>query len=89
MSNLLGLDGTPTGGSLEFNILDQPNIACPECGDRVFEMVSVLKRINKVLIGAPHDQVVPIQLFRCTSCGALNPDSLPDPSLLGKILGNE
>lgn len=89
MSKILGMDGSPAGSSLEFNILDQPNIVCAECGDRVFELVNVLKRINKVLVGAPHDQIVPIQLFRCSSCGSLSSESLPDSSVLGKILGNE
>ncbi len=95
MGKLIGLDGQtagnqgPSKANMSVNILDQETVKCLECDGVIFEQVIVLKKINKVLVGAPHDQIVPIQLFRCMDCGTVSGEGLPDPSMLEKILSNE
>lgn len=88
MAKLLGLDNNnlSKGEPISLNMMDQPTLKCPTCEDILFETVFVLKRISKVLIGTPHDQIAPVQLFRCINCGSLIPESLPDPTMLDKIL---
>jgi len=89
MSKIISLDGTDSNANkLSLNILTQPTIKCADCGDMIFDSVMVLKKINKMLIGAPQDQVVPISIFRCLSCGTLSNAGLPDPSVLDKLFEN-
>ena len=91
MSKLLGMDGYPVERSekVNINILDQPNVKCPTCGDALFENVVVLKKISGLLVGTPGDQLVPIPLYRCVSCGSIPTDTLPEPGALSKLLGEE
>ena len=90
MSKILGLDGSPAGGnstSANINILAQPNVKCPTCGDTLFEPAVVLKKVSGLLVGAPADQIVPIQIFRCVACGSIPTDTLPAPEALDALLG--
>lgn len=90
MSKILGLDGHPAGapsGGTNINILSQPNVKCPTCGDTLFESAVVLKKVSGLLVGTSGDQIVPIQIFRCVACGSIPTDTLPAPEALDALLG--
>ena len=81
MSNLIGIDGK-TSMSVQINPLEAPTIKCENCQGVLFDLVFIIKKINKMSIGAPTDQMMPIQIFRCADCGDVLKDSLPHPNLL-------
>lgn len=87
MSKILGLDGKqsnqPQQVQMQINPLEHPTVACSSCGDKCFDVSFIIKKISKVAIGASTDQMMPIQIFRCASCGEILKESLPDPKLLG------
>lgn len=41
------------------------------CGNDVFMPVMKFRKVPKLMAGSTKDQVVPIQVFVCTSCGAI------------------
>lgn len=45
-------------------------ITCKECGCMFFKQVVSLRRVSKLILAAPTDQVMPIPIFRCDDCGA-------------------
>ncbi len=52
-------------------------LQCGQCDGIIFKQSLILKKINKLAIGAVQDAIVPIQVFRCEECGAIIPDLLP------------
>lgn len=55
----------------------QPEI-CAACSGKFFAQVFMFRRISKILVGAPQDQLVPIPVFRCDDCGTPIGDMVPD-----------
>lgn len=49
-------------------VIDAPWQEC-ECGSIMFTPTVSIKRISKLLTGAPNDEVVEIPLLKCDSCG--------------------
>jgi hypothetical protein len=49
-------------------VIDAPWQEC-ECGSIMFTQTVSIKRISKLLTGAPNDEVVEIPLLKCDSCG--------------------
>ena len=92
MSKLFNMDGSPMpppgkgAGTVNVNILTQPSLRCETCDGVIFRPVTVFKRISKVLIGAPEDQIAPIQLYQCTACDSILTDLLPSPDHLSLLL---
>lgn len=58
-------------------------IECSSCGCIFFKQVVTLRRVSRVVIGTPTDQVLPIPVFRCDDCG------LPLNDLLDNETDNE
>jgi hypothetical protein len=50
-------------------ILQQSTPELCECGSRYFKLVYVIRKVSKLLIGAPEDQYMPIPVYRCDDCG--------------------
>lgn len=40
-----------------------------ECGGELFMSAMKFRKLPKLLIGTPEDQLVPIQVFVCMKCG--------------------
>ena len=57
-------------------------VECANCGGLFFEQHLLLRKIPRVLIGAPTDQIYPIPVFRCSDCSEVLrehfPDGMPD-----------
>jgi uncharacterized Zn finger protein len=83
MSNIIGIGGdSPRPASVQINPLDYPNLSCKSCGGCLFDIAYVVKKISKMAVAAPTDQLVPVQILRCTDCGEVLSESLPHPDLL-------
>lgn len=52
-------------------------IECPSCTGKLFTQVHLLKRVPKIMVGAPQDIPVSIPLWRCTNCGTVLLDFVP------------
>lgn len=61
---------------MDYNInpINTPDVSCEECGNILFEKVTILKKVSKLLIGATKDEIVPIETYMCKSCGHINKD---------------
>jgi len=44
------------------------------CGGEIFLPAMKFRRISKFVVGQPNDQIVPIQVFICSNCGAVPPE---------------
>ena len=63
--------------NLNVNLRDAKTVECGNCNSRLFEQHYVLKRIPKVMIGAPTDVPVPVPIWCCSSCNAVLADFIP------------
>ncbi len=50
---------------------------CPNCDGSFFKQTFMFRRVSKILVGAPQDQLVPIPVFRCDDCGTPIGDMMP------------
>jgi hypothetical protein len=55
---------------------------CVSCGGRFFKQTFMFRRVSKILVGAPQDQLIPIPVFRCDDCGTPIGDMVPDEEKL-------
>ena len=62
------------GGQVQINVADQPNVECEECKSIYFDKITVIKKISKLLVGTPEDQLVPMETYKCAECGHVNED---------------
>jgi len=69
----------PSSQQLNIDITAQPTVKCTSCSGAFFRPTFMLKKISKLLTGASADQLVPIQLFVCDSCGEVLLEELPEP----------
>jgi len=51
---------------------------CPQCDGNFFRQTFMFRRVSKILVGAPQDQLIPIPVFRCDDCGTPIGDMVPD-----------
>lgn len=51
---------------------------CPNCDGSFFKQTFMFRRVSKILVGAPQDQLVPIPVFRCDDCGTPIGDMVPE-----------
>lgn len=68
----LGGLGQNGGQQIKINVVDQPNVKCEECDNIYFNKVTVIKKISKLLMGTPEDQLVPMETYICSECGHVN-----------------
>ena len=54
------------------NLKEQPTIVCGDCGGMFFKEVTLLKKVSKILTGAPEDTIVPFPTYMCSSCNFVN-----------------
>jgi hypothetical protein len=55
---------------------------CSNCDGRFFAQTFMFRRVSKILVGSPQDQLVPIPVFRCDDCGTPIGDMMPDEDQL-------
>lgn len=87
MSKTLDLNQRPTSITLK----DTTGVACDECSNTTFSEAMIMRKVSRLLTGAPKDSYVPVPVFLCSACGHLNDEFLPaelkaasEPSLIAK-----
>lgn len=66
-------DNTP-----KISINEAKSYTCKKCGSELFEQVVMIKKISKILTGAPEDQKLSIPIFRCADCKEILEDMIPE-----------
>lgn len=63
-------------------------VTCESCGNDTFTEVLYIRKISKLLTGAPEDALVPIPSFACSKCKHVNqefkvqvPGQSPTPTI--------
>ena len=54
------------------NLRDSETIKCESCGSIYFREVIYIKKVSKILTGAPEDTTVPFPIYKCDECGHIN-----------------
>jgi hypothetical protein len=52
-------------------------IQCEKCGCKLFEEVSMLKKVPALMTGSPQDTIVPFPTYACKDCGHVNDELNP------------
>ena len=52
-------------------------IQCEKCGCKLFEEVSMLKKVPALMTGASQDTIVPFPTYSCKDCGHVNQELDP------------
>ena len=58
-------------------IAQAKEVVCEECSHNVFEEKMMIRKISKLLIGSDKDQIVPLPVICCASCGYINEEFQP------------
>ena len=59
------------------HIMMSTPVTCDECGHTVFENKTFLRRISKIIMASDKDQIVPMPVLACASCGHVNAEFTP------------
>jgi len=61
----------------QVSLRDTQSVECDECKNTTFQQVVMMRRVSRILTGAPKDSYMPIPTFQCASCGHVNEEFLP------------
>lgn len=70
----------PTGEQpMNINIKpeDLKPVSCDKCTGDLFLPSFKFKKVSRLLTGSPKDQIIPIEVFVCASCGTMLNELLP------------
>lgn len=70
-----GQNGPKEG--VEFDLNSADDIRCSNCGCKVFEAAFMFKKVSALLSPTGQASMIPIQTFRCSECGNIEPEFLP------------
>jgi uncharacterized Zn finger protein len=48
------------------------DVTCEACQSKNFKKIMRIKKLSKILTGAPEDALIPIPTFACADCGHVN-----------------
>lgn len=91
--NILQFPGAsaPQPRPTSITLKDTTSVSCDSCTNTTFNEAMIMRKVSRLLTGAPKDSYVPVPVFLCSSCGHLNEEFLPaelkagpEPSLLAK-----
>ena len=71
MENLIapGIDIKKNSSAVKCDIED--------CSSETFTEVVYIRKVSKLVTGAPKDSFVPIPTFQCSKCGHINKEFIP------------
>ena len=63
----------PKQQQLKLDVRQTTPIKCDtvECGSEVFIPAMKFRRVPKLLTGSKEDQILPVSIYMCVSCGAI------------------
>ena len=56
----------------QIDLKEIPNIKCEQCECEHFKEITILKKVSRLLTGAPNDSIVPFPTYACDKCGHIN-----------------
>ena len=56
---------------------DLTDVVCEKCGNQTFTMAFLFKKISAVLSPNGQKALFPLEVYRCTDCGHINKEFLP------------
>jgi DNA-directed RNA polymerase subunit RPC12/RpoP len=59
---------------LKIDLREQPTVKCENCESIVFEEVTLIKKVSKLITGSSEDTIVPFPTYRCADCKHMNKD---------------
>lgn len=79
MANIHEFNGgqQPQQPQISIKPSDLQDINCHKCGGDLYLPSFKFKKVSKLLVGADQDQIIPIQVYVCASCGSLMQELLP------------
>lgn len=66
------------GKGKQVSIKQSKEVECKNCGYSIYIQSVHLRKIPKMLVGAPQDVLIPVDVFLCGNCGELNTELLPE-----------
>ena len=63
---------------LNINPEDLEDVHCDKCGCQTFEPVMLFKKLSAVLSPTGQTSLIPLQLYKCTDCGHINDEFIPN-----------
>ena len=66
------------GANVKINAEDLQDVVCDECGHQIFTPAFLFKKVSAVLSPTGKASMVPLQVFKCASCGHINKDFIPN-----------
>ena len=80
MAKIIGAGGRgtqpPQQPKLDMN--NSKPMVCKHCGYDVFISGAKFRTISRLAAGTPQDVMIPIEVYLCGQCRAVNEDLLPD-----------
>ena len=65
------------GLNVNINPKDLEDVLCDKCGCQTFQPVVLFKKISAVLSPNGQKALFPLEVYRCTDCGHINKEFLP------------
>ena len=65
------------GLNVNINPKDLEDVVCDKCGCQRFQPVVLFKKISAVLSPNGQKALFPLEVYRCTDCGHINQEFLP------------
>ncbi|MEK9767546.1 MAG: hypothetical protein VW683_01385 [Betaproteobacteria bacterium] len=69
--------GTPAPQQVQVDISQAETITCDNCHNLTFQSVLMFKKISAIMSPTGQEAIVPIETYRCSSCGNINTEFLP------------
>jgi len=63
---------------VNINPKDLVDVVCSECGCQTFTQVFLFKKLSAVLSPNGKESMIPLQVFKCTDCGHINDEFIPN-----------
>ena len=66
---------------VNINPEDLTDVVCEKCGNQTFTLAFLFKKISAILSPNGQESMIPLQVYKCDSCGHINKEFLPkEPS---------
>ena len=57
---------------MKVDLREQPSVKCEKCESLFFKVVTMIKKVSKLLTGSAEDTIVPFPTYRCDDCNHVN-----------------
>ena len=61
----------PQQKSVKVDISKADNVVCEECGNYLFIMSYVIKKVSAIMSPTGQDVIAPVQVYSCGNCGVV------------------